>query len=127
MLLGVVDYTSESGTPILQNTAEILQINLAGKANLPVESMSGSGGTGRRNICLRPTEGADFYQIAKNFHTSAEMIDASHIRNQLSAAAISVKRPPGRTKLTAAESALADNAIPFKNPEATQPNKLQPT
>jgi len=97
VLLGVVDYTSESGTPILQNTAEILQINLAGKANLPVESMSGSGGTGRRNICLRPTEGADFYQIAKNFHTSAEMIDASHIRNQLSAAAISVKRPPGRT------------------------------
>jgi len=55
------------------------------------------------------------------------MIDASHIRNQLSAAVISVKRPPGRTKLTAAESALADNAIPFKNPEATQPNKLQPT
>jgi len=94
VLLGVVDYTSESGTPILQNTAEILQINLAGKANLPVESMSGSGGTGRRNICLRPTEGADFYQIAKNFRTSAEMIDASHIKNQLSAAAISAKRPP---------------------------------
>jgi len=39
VLLGVVDYTSESGTPILQNTAEILQINLRGKANLPVESM----------------------------------------------------------------------------------------
>jgi len=55
------------------------------------------------------------------------MIDASHIKNQLSAAAISAKRPPGPTKLTAAESALAGKAIPFKNPEAPQPNKLQPT
>ena len=42
-------------------------------------------------------EGADIYQIAKNCRTSVEMIEkfyASHIKNQLSAAAINVKRPP---------------------------------
>jgi len=41
-------------------------------------------------------EGADIYQIAKNCRTSVEMIEkfyASHIKNQLSAAAINVKRP----------------------------------
>ncbi|MCP6770047.1 hypothetical protein NL529_34880, partial [Klebsiella pneumoniae] len=48
-------------------------------------------------ICLRLMEGADIYQIAKNCRTSVEMIEkfyASHIKNQLSAAAINVKRPP---------------------------------
>jgi integrase len=48
-------------------------------------------------ICLRLMEGADIYQIAKNCRTSVEMIEkfyASHIKNQLSAAAINVKRIP---------------------------------
>jgi hypothetical protein len=46
---------------------------------------------------MRLMEGADIYQIAKNCRTSVEMIEkfyASHIKNQLSAAAINVKRPP---------------------------------
>ncbi|WFU79398.1 site-specific integrase [Bradyrhizobium sp. CIAT3101] len=48
-------------------------------------------------ICLRLMEGADIYQIAKNCRTSVEMIEryyASHIKNQLDAAAINVKRAP---------------------------------
>lgn len=43
-------------------------------------------------------EGTDIYQIAKNCRTSVEMIEkfyASHIKNQLSAAAINIKRPQG--------------------------------
>lgn len=46
-------------------------------------------------ICLRLMEGADIYQVAKNCRTSVEMIEkyyASHIKNQLSAAAINVRR-----------------------------------
>lgn len=46
-------------------------------------------------ICLRLMEGADIYQIAKNCRTSVEMIEkyyASHIKTQLDAAAINVKR-----------------------------------
>jgi integrase len=48
-------------------------------------------------ICFRLIEGADIYQIAKNCHTSVEMIEtfyASHIKNTLDAAAINVRRPP---------------------------------
>jgi len=48
-------------------------------------------------ICLRLMEGADIYQVAKNCRTSVEMIEkfyASHIKNQLSAAAINVRRFP---------------------------------
>ena len=49
-------------------------------------------------ICLRLLEGADIYQIAKNCRTSVEMIEkhyAAHIKTQLDAAAINVrKRPP---------------------------------
>ncbi|MGC1494726.1 MAG: hypothetical protein WA790_02880 [Sulfitobacter sp.] len=47
-------------------------------------------------ICLRLMEGADIYQIAKNCRTSVEMIEkyyASHIKNQLDASAINVRRP----------------------------------
>lgn len=47
-------------------------------------------------ICLRLTEGADIYQIAKNCRTSVEMIEkyyATHIKNTLDAAAINVRRP----------------------------------
>ncbi len=46
-------------------------------------------------ICLRLMEGADIYQIAKNCRTSVEMIEkyyASHIRTNLDAAAINVRR-----------------------------------
>lgn len=46
-------------------------------------------------ICLRLMEGADIYQIAKNCRTSVEMIEkyyASHIKNNLDAAAINVRR-----------------------------------
>jgi integrase len=47
-------------------------------------------------ICLRLMEGADIYQVGKNCRTSVKMIEkyyASHIKNQLSAAAINVQRP----------------------------------
>ena len=46
-------------------------------------------------ICLRLTEGADIYQIAKNCRTSVEMIEkyyASHIKDRLDAAAINVRK-----------------------------------
>lgn len=46
-------------------------------------------------ICMRLTEGADIYQIAKNCRTSVEMIEkyyATHIRTALDAAAINVRR-----------------------------------
>jgi integrase len=51
-------------------------------------------------ICLRLMEGADIYQIAKNCRTSVEMIEkyyAAHIKTQLDAAAINVRRPPRRS------------------------------
>lgn len=47
-------------------------------------------------ICMRLMEGADIYQVAKNCRTSVEMIEkfyASHIKTQLNAAAINVRRP----------------------------------
>jgi integrase len=47
-------------------------------------------------ICMRLTEGADIYQIAKNCRTSVEMIQkfyAAHIKNTLDASAINVMRP----------------------------------
>ena len=52
-------------------------------------------------ICLRLLEGADIYQIAKNCRTSVEMIEkfyASHIKTNLDAAAINIrkKRPKAR-------------------------------
>jgi len=43
----------------------------------------------------RLMEGADIYQIAKNCHTSVEMIEkfyASHIKNTLDAAAINIRK-----------------------------------
>lgn len=46
-------------------------------------------------ICLRLTERADIYQIAKNCRTSVEMIEkfyAVHIQNQIDAAAVNVRR-----------------------------------
>jgi integrase len=46
-------------------------------------------------ICMRLTEGADIYQIAKNCRTSVEMIQkfyAVHIKNTLDAASINVVR-----------------------------------
>jgi hypothetical protein len=49
-------------------------------------------------ICLRLTEGADIYQIAKNCRTSVEMIEkyyAAHIKNTLDAGAINVMRSKG--------------------------------
>jgi hypothetical protein len=47
-------------------------------------------------ICLRLMEGADIYQIAKNYRTSIEMIEkyyASHIKTSLDASAINRIRP----------------------------------
>lgn len=51
-------------------------------------------------ICMRLMEGADIYQIAKNCRTSVEMIEkfyAAHIKTNLDASAINVRRarPPG--------------------------------
>lgn len=46
-------------------------------------------------ICMRLSEGADIYQIAKNCRTSVEMIEkfyAAHIKNQLDASAINVRK-----------------------------------
>lgn len=46
-------------------------------------------------VCFRLMEGADIYQIAKNCRTSVEMIEkfyAAHIKTQLDAAAINVRR-----------------------------------
>ena len=46
-------------------------------------------------ICMRLTEGADIYQVAKNCRTSVEIIQkfyASHISTSLNAAAINVRR-----------------------------------
>ncbi len=46
-------------------------------------------------ICLRLTDGADIYQIAKNCRPSVEMVEkyyASHIKTSLDAAAINVRR-----------------------------------
>jgi integrase len=52
-------------------------------------------------ICLRLMEGADIYQIAKNCHTSVEMIEkyyAAHIKTNLDAASINIMRPrPNKT------------------------------
>ncbi len=52
-------------------------------------------------ICMRLLEGADIYQIAKNCRTSVEMIEnyyASHIKNNLDAAAINVRRERPKNK-----------------------------
>jgi hypothetical protein len=46
-------------------------------------------------ICLRLMEGTDIYQIAKNCRTSVEIIEkyyASHIKTNLDAAAINIRR-----------------------------------
>ena len=46
-------------------------------------------------ICMRLLEGADIYQVAKNCRTSVEMIEkyyAAHIKTNLNAAAINVRR-----------------------------------
>ena len=47
-------------------------------------------------ICMRLTDGADIYQIAKNCRTSVEMIQkyyAAHISNLLDTTAINVRKP----------------------------------
>jgi integrase len=52
-------------------------------------------------ICMRLTEGADIYQIAKNCRTSVEMIEkyyATHIKSSLDAAAINVRKPRKKPK-----------------------------
>jgi integrase len=52
-------------------------------------------------ICLRLTEGADIYQIAKNCRTSVEMIEkyyAVHLKNTLDAAAINVRKKKPRSQ-----------------------------
>ncbi len=52
-------------------------------------------------ICMRLLEGADIYQIAKNCRTSVEMIEnyyASHIKTNLDAAAINVRRERPKDK-----------------------------
>ncbi|WP_421788637.1 tyrosine-type recombinase/integrase [Hyphobacterium sp.] len=47
-------------------------------------------------ICMRLTEGADIYQVAKNCRTSVEMIQkyyAAHIADSIDAAAVNVRKP----------------------------------
>lgn len=60
-------------------------------------------------ICFRLLEGADIYQIAKNCRTSVEMIEkhyAVHLKNQLDAAAINVRRSGVRRAYTGGTSTL---------------------
>ena len=61
-------------------------------------------------ICFRLMEGADIYQIAKNCRTSVEMIEnfyAAHIKTNLDAAAINVRRAR-HTESTTDSRALAE-------------------
>lgn len=63
-------------------------------------------------ICLRLMEGADIYQIAKNCRTSVEMIEkyyASHIKTNIDAAAINVRkvRPQPKAKAKAKKAGTA--------------------
>lgn len=76
-------------------------------------------------ICLRLMEGADIYQVAKNCRTSVEMIEkfyASHIKNQLSAAAINVKRIPRHE-----EDKVAPDATPPAKPVPPAKRHKRPT
>ena len=66
-------------------------------------------------ICLRLMEGADIYQIAKNCRTSVEMIEkfyAAHIKTNLDAAAINIRKPKpkkhGRTARSKRRKPVAD-------------------
>jgi integrase len=71
-------------------------------------------------ICMRLTEGADIYQIAKNCRTSVEMIQrfyAAHIMNSLDAAAINVMRPTPRQRRKPADLAAGED----RRPQAAQP------
>ncbi|WP_377828414.1 tyrosine-type recombinase/integrase [Bradyrhizobium lupini] len=71
-------------------------------------------------ICMRLTEGADIYQIAKNCRTSVEMIQrfyAAHIMNSLDAAAINVMRPTPRPRRKPADLAAGED----RSPKAAQP------
>jgi integrase len=64
-------------------------------------------------ICMRLLEGADIYQVAKNCRTSVEMIEkyyAAHIKTNLNAAAINVRRI--RIETTAKGNRLDDLAPP---------------
>jgi len=66
-------------------------------------------------ICLRLTEGADIYQIAKNCRTSVEMIEkyyASHIATSLDAAAINVKRPKPKKQASDADQSEEEQGPP---------------
>lgn len=70
-------------------------------------------------ICMRLMEGADIYQVAKNCRTSVEMIEkyyAAHIKTNLNAAAINVRRaefPTPESKRTkSAETTVRDPALP---------------
>jgi integrase len=52
-------------------------------------------------ICLRLLEGADIYQVAKNCRTSVEMIEkfyGRHLKNNIDAAAVNVRKPKIRPK-----------------------------
>lgn len=54
-------------------------------------------------ICMRLTEGANIYELAKNCRTSVEMIQkyyAPHIKTIISAGAINTRRPKRRTAHT---------------------------
>jgi integrase len=74
-------------------------------------------------ICLRLMEGADIYQIAKNCHTSVEMIEkyyAAHIKTNLDAASINIMRPrPNKTPKMPVSSALPRPLIEAKGVKVT--------
>jgi integrase len=71
-------------------------------------------------ICLRLTEGADIYQIAKNCRTSVEMIEkfyASHIKNTLDATTINVRKAAPSRK---ASRSTQDAPVPRRAPSQTR-------
>ena len=54
-------------------------------------------------VYFRLMEGADIYQVAKNCRTSVEMIEkyyAAHLKNTLDAAAINVRKPRGKGRVS---------------------------
>ena len=68
-------------------------------------------------ICLRLTEGADIYQVAKNCRTSVEMIEqhyAAHIANTINASAVNVMRP--KAARAAERQANTTNKAPRPTP-----------
>jgi hypothetical protein len=82
VLLGVVDYTSESGHTNFAKHGRNPANQFGGKSEFASRiNQADVAELVRRNICLRLMEGANIYQIAESCRTSEEMTErfyASH-------------------------------------------------